>query len=206
MASLIPIITATAVVCDFPFPSRTMSLSVSIIGRDIRVNIGGPATASRRAVSISIPVPVPMAIGMFSFPAIVVLSGYWWPWGKSSVAMPGRLTLVVRMRGPSTPRVAASIHTIPPKGVAVIESTIRPGSRIKYTAANRSTFWCGGQCSTSVLKFASVEFVALFKRGKIAGSGWQWSIAEVGMLEGINCVDSCLPVEFEEFLEQRDGS
>jgi hypothetical protein len=53
-----------------------------------------------------------------------------------------------------------------------------------------------------VAELPSVEFVGVFEPGKFAWLGWKWGGAEIGMLQGVDCVYSLSPVQLQEITQK----
>jgi hypothetical protein len=71
-----------------------------------------------------------------------------------------------------------------------------------YVSALRRRWWAG----SLVAELPAIKFVGFFEGGEVAWSGWQRVVAEVGVFQGIDGVYSLSPVEFKQFIQERDRS
>lgn len=158
------------------------------VARDIRVHIGTPPAPSTPRPPIPvIPIPpVPLRRRR--------------PGRQAPAPLPRRPPLVAVPR-PGMPRAT---HAVPAR-VRIGVHPRRTAVRLRATP-DSAALGRGRERSAPVLELAPVEFVALLKGGEVSGVRGEGRHLEVGVLEGVACVYPRLPVEFEELLEERDGS
>lgn len=200
-----PVIVPTVTGRSVPVPiAFTVPFSVA---RDVRVHIV-PAADDRPAPwwwSVSIPVSIPVPIGPTTN---VVIDRGRGPWRKRVWAtLPGWQSLSwsettpVRCR-----RVPATINAVTIWVAATVEPGVRSARTIVRPTPHRSALRSGGQGSLSIVELSAVKLVALLHDRQIAGLSWEGSSVKIGVLKGVDRVDSLLPVKAHQFSEERDGT
>jgi hypothetical protein len=73
-------------------------------------------------------------------------------------------------------------------------------------SSNRAALRRGWQCRLTIVKLASVVFVAILESRQITGVSGERVIFEVRMFQGVISIDSFLPIELEQGIQQGNGS
>jgi hypothetical protein len=101
-------------------------------------------------------------------------------------------------------RRATAINAVPhAETVAAIEGGI--GTRrasLKRPLSDRATLRRRRQGCPTIVELSAVKLVAVFKGWQVARIGGQGAVSEVGMLQRIDRIDPCPPVQLEELSQE----
>lgn len=114
---------------------------------------------------------------------------------------------------PRGPALVRAVVAVPPSSVDAISAAVpvaaveagRGAISVRSDADSPALGRRRKRC-LAVVELSAVELVALLVRGDLMGLHGERGHLEIGMVHGIDCVDACSPVQFQQVLEQRDGS